>query len=209
MNDAVIQTAPLSKKEVEFRNSVARDVDAMLKCIPNIQQAFEGFAGHAYTTLKSPKCLLLPSFADKHHKAYKQFLDTCGYYSGHNNFFNMCIRMAEIACMRCGGEHIQATAKRQAMMAAFKRTLDSGMFSDSDIVNYWGTAVHLVAKKEPGYEKYLEVIIEMVESWRSLLVLIKESSKDLVTKMAIPALVDDMVIYYIKVNDQTEEAILA
>lgn len=199
----------VSDKQKEFRDSVARSVDGQLKSIANIQAAVDGFANGGWVSLKNPKVLLLPSFTPKHVKAYKQFTDVCSYYFGDSNFFNMCIRMAEIGTMKAGGEHALAQAKRQAMMKAFKRVQDCTLFYDLEALESWVSITKLVEKKQPGFETHLAGLNELVNAAQSLLTLLQESLKVLTTKMGVQALVDDMVIYHEKVNDQAEEAIMS
>ena len=195
-------------KATQFKQSVHRSVDNMLKSIPNLHGAFNGFHGSAWSALKSPDVLLLPTFADKHARAYKQMVDTCSYFYSNNDFFNMCIRMAEIGAMKSGAEHQLAQAKRLAVMNGFVRVRDSILFSE-DVQSVWSSITHTVAKKNKGYEDHLVPITDMVESCKALGLLINESYTMIAKATGVTELVEDMVKYYEKINEAAEEAILA
>jgi hypothetical protein len=195
-------------KEARFKMSVHRDVDNMLKSIVNIQNAFTTFYNVGWKPLKTPGIMLLPTYAERHQKSYKQMVDVAVYYLANNHFFNMCIRMAEISVQHSGGEHQQATAKYQAMLKAFVRVQNSVLFRDN-AKDLFEAACKAVAKKSKGFEAHLVELNEMVEAVRGLILLIQESFTLLTKAQAVTYLVNDMIDYYKKINDEAEEAILA
>lgn len=196
-------------KQERFRQSVARDVNNMLKSIPNIQSTFNGFHGYAWSAVKNPSVLLLPTFAEKHAKAYKQMVDTCAHYFGDSHFFNMCTRMAEISMLKQGAEHHQVTAKRQNMMSAFVRVQNSMLFTTDGAHGKWDQVVKAVAKKTRGFDAHLVEMSEMLEACRGLLMVIQEALTSVVQRQGVTELAADMAVYYEKINDEREEAIMA
>ncbi len=204
-------------KDAAIKNSIHKDLEGRVKAIGPILKAINDYRQNGWKTLKAPGVMLLPTFAGTHLKAFSRMTSICNEHFGDNHFFNMCLRMSDAAYTRAGLSHLNVAAKRQAIMEAFVEVQKSVLSQYADqtaegvgsMMSDFFTVHKTVARKDPGFENHLKKFSDMISWCYTLAMLLDEASTLMHQNASYPTLLDEMVIYYQKVNDQKEEAILA
>lgn len=199
-------------KDAAIKTSINSGLERQIKSIGSLLSSINNYRQDGWVALKSPTTLLLPSFAGKHLKAFSAMVNNCATVFGDNHFFNMALRMSDVAFIAGKRSHLEVAAKRQAMMEAFVAVQNTALYEYVNVENLlpeYHNVHKAVAKKERGFEDHLKKFMDMISWCYTLALLLDDASRLMHQTSSYPALLEEMVTYYEKVNADKEEAILA
>ena len=199
-------------KDAAIKNSIHAGLEHNVKAIGSLLSSINSYRQNGWQALKSPSVLLLPTFSAQHLKAFSGMVKTCAAFFDDNHFFNMALRMSDVAYIAGKRNHLEVAAKRQAMMAAFVAVQNSALFEYNDLeklIPEYHTVHKAVAKKEKGFEEHLKKFDDMIKACYAAALLLDDASRLMHQNNSYPALLEEMVVYFEKVNSDKEEAILA